>query len=84
MLVNLEVLESAACRPLPYRDPHQLIKISENFAEFTITGMQLVAVELDDLRARAWAYVHEAMLRAPGFGRGHGPLDHAWPMRGKA
>jgi hydroxymethylpyrimidine/phosphomethylpyrimidine kinase len=34
--------------------------------------------------ARAWAYVHEAMLRAPGFGQGHGPLDHAWPLRGKA
>jgi hydroxymethylpyrimidine/phosphomethylpyrimidine kinase len=31
--------------------------------------------------ARAWNYVHEAMLRAPGFGAGHGPLDHAWPMR---
>ena len=31
--------------------------------------------------ARAWTYVHEAMLRAPGFGAGHGPLDHAWPMR---
>ncbi len=34
--------------------------------------------------ARAWAYVHEAMLRAPGLGAGHGPLDHAWPLRGKA
>jgi len=33
--------------------------------------------------ARAWAYVHEAMLRAPGFGAGHGPLDHGWPLRGK-
>ncbi|MBO9708167.1 MAG: bifunctional hydroxymethylpyrimidine kinase/phosphomethylpyrimidine kinase [Caulobacter sp.] len=31
--------------------------------------------------ARAWNYVHEAMLRAPGFGAGHGPLDHAWPVR---
>ena len=31
--------------------------------------------------ARAWDYVHEAMLRAPGFGAGHGPLDHAWPLR---
>jgi hydroxymethylpyrimidine/phosphomethylpyrimidine kinase len=31
--------------------------------------------------ARAWNYVHEAMLRAPGFGAGHGPLDHAWPFR---
>ena len=32
--------------------------------------------------ARAWNYVHEAMLRAPGFGAGHGPLDHAWPLKG--
>jgi hydroxymethylpyrimidine/phosphomethylpyrimidine kinase len=31
--------------------------------------------------ARAWNYVHEAMLRAPGFGAGHGPLDHGWPIR---
>lgn len=31
--------------------------------------------------ARAWDYVHEAMLRAPGFGAGHGPLDHGWPLR---
>jgi len=31
--------------------------------------------------ARAWAYVQEAMARAPGFGAGHGPLDHAWPLR---
>ncbi len=34
--------------------------------------------------ARAWAYVHRAMLNAPGLGRGHGPLDHGWPLRGKA
>jgi hydroxymethylpyrimidine/phosphomethylpyrimidine kinase len=31
--------------------------------------------------ARAWAYVQEAIARAPGFGAGHGPLDHAWPLR---
>ena len=31
--------------------------------------------------ARGWNYVHEAMLRAPGFGAGHGPLDHGWPVR---
>jgi hydroxymethylpyrimidine/phosphomethylpyrimidine kinase len=36
---------------------------------------------LTEAVARAWNYVHEAMLRAPGFGAGHGPLDHAWPMR---
>jgi hydroxymethylpyrimidine/phosphomethylpyrimidine kinase len=34
--------------------------------------------------ARAWDYVHEAMLHAPGFGAGHGPLDHGWPLRGRA
>ena len=33
--------------------------------------------------ARAWAYVQEAIARAPGLGRGHGPLDHAWTMRGR-
>ena len=34
--------------------------------------------------ARAWAYVQEAIARAPGLGRGHGPLDHGWPLRGRA
>jgi hydroxymethylpyrimidine/phosphomethylpyrimidine kinase len=33
--------------------------------------------------ARAWAYVAEAIRRAPGFGAGAGPLDHAWPLRGR-
>lgn len=32
--------------------------------------------------AQAWAYVGEAIRRAPGLGGGHGPLDHAWPVRG--
>jgi len=31
--------------------------------------------------ARAWAYVQEAIAHAPGLGAGHGPLDHAWPLR---
>ena len=30
---------------------------------------------------RAWSYVREAILRAPGLGAGHGPLDHGWPLR---
>ena len=33
--------------------------------------------------AQAWAYVQEAIIRAPGLGAGHGPLDHAWPLRRK-
>jgi len=40
-------------------------------------------MSLTEAVARAWNYVHEAMLRAPGFGAGHGPLDHGWPMRGE-
>jgi hydroxymethylpyrimidine/phosphomethylpyrimidine kinase len=36
---------------------------------------------LTDAVARAWAYVQEAIARAPGLGRGHGPLDHGWPLR---
>jgi hydroxymethylpyrimidine/phosphomethylpyrimidine kinase len=39
---------------------------------------------LTEAVARAWAYVQEAIARAPGFGAGHGPLDHGWPLRGKA
>ncbi|GAA0649088.1 bifunctional hydroxymethylpyrimidine kinase/phosphomethylpyrimidine kinase [Brevundimonas lenta] len=31
--------------------------------------------------AEAWAYVAEALRRAPGLGQGHGPLDHGWPIR---
>ena len=30
---------------------------------------------------RARAYVHEAIRTAPGFGRGHGPLNHAHTVR---
>jgi hydroxymethylpyrimidine/phosphomethylpyrimidine kinase len=40
-------------------------------------------LSLTDAAARGWNYVHEAMLRAPGFGAGHGPLDHGWPVRGR-
>jgi hydroxymethylpyrimidine/phosphomethylpyrimidine kinase len=36
---------------------------------------------LETAVARAWAYVAEAIRRAPGFGAGAGPLDHAWPVR---
>jgi hydroxymethylpyrimidine/phosphomethylpyrimidine kinase len=40
-------------------------------------------LSLEAATARAWDYVHRAMLQAPGLGRGHGPLDHGWPLRGK-
>ncbi|WP_394763370.1 bifunctional hydroxymethylpyrimidine kinase/phosphomethylpyrimidine kinase [Phenylobacterium sp.] len=39
-------------------------------------------MSLEAATARAWDYVHRAMLSAPGLGAGHGPLDHGWPLRG--
>ncbi len=36
---------------------------------------------LTDAIAEAWAYVAEAIRRAPGLGQGHGPLDHGWLLR---
>ena len=36
---------------------------------------------LDDAVERARDYVHRAIASAPGLGRGHGPLDHAHPLR---
>jgi hydroxymethylpyrimidine/phosphomethylpyrimidine kinase len=41
-------------------------------------------MSLEAAAARAWAYVQEAIVRAPGFGQGQGPLDHGWPLRGRA
>ena len=36
---------------------------------------------LPDAVRRAIDYTAEAIRRAPGFGAGHGPLDHGWPLR---
>jgi hydroxymethylpyrimidine/phosphomethylpyrimidine kinase len=36
---------------------------------------------LDAAVERALDYVREAIRRAPGFGAGHGPLDHGWMIR---
>jgi hydroxymethylpyrimidine/phosphomethylpyrimidine kinase len=41
------------------------------------------AMSLEGAAARAWDYVHQAMLQAPGLGAGHGPLDHGWPLKGR-
>ncbi len=30
---------------------------------------------------RSIDYVHEAIRTAPGFGAGHGPINHAWPVQ---
>jgi hydroxymethylpyrimidine/phosphomethylpyrimidine kinase len=41
-------------------------------------GMAVVAAV-----ERAREYVQRAIASAPGFGRGHGPLDHAHPLRAR-
>ena len=38
-------------------------------------------MDLKDAVARARAYVRQAIESAPGFGRGHGPLNHAVTVR---
>jgi len=40
---------------------------------------QGVAIEPAVEKARA--YLMEAIRRAPGFGKGHGPLGHNWPLK---
>ncbi len=38
-------------------------------------------LEIEDAVDRARDYVRRAIATAPGLGRGHGPLDHAHPLR---
>lgn len=38
-------------------------------------------LSLKDAVALARAYLVEAIRRAPGFGKGNGPIDHGWPSR---
>ena len=46
------------------------------------TGLAL-GLEAQEAVGRAWAYVAEAIRRAPGLGVGAGPLDHGWPLRSR-
>jgi hydroxymethylpyrimidine/phosphomethylpyrimidine kinase len=41
-------------------------------------------LSLTEAVARAWDYVHRSIETAPGLGGGHGPLDHGWPLKGRA
>ena len=36
---------------------------------------------IEDAAARAVHYVDGALRRAPGFGAGHGPIDHGWTVQ---
>jgi hydroxymethylpyrimidine/phosphomethylpyrimidine kinase len=41
-------------------------------------------LDLERSVRRARDYVVRAIERAPGFGSGHGPLDHAWPLEDRS
>jgi hydroxymethylpyrimidine/phosphomethylpyrimidine kinase len=40
-------------------------------------------LELAEAVERAHAFVAAAIRAAPGFGAGHGPIDHGWPLRAR-
>jgi predicted permease len=61
------VFDALVLRPLPYRDPEQLVTITESYKQFDITGMQLAALELDDVRAMTRSFSHVAGIRAGDF-----------------
>lgn len=47
-----------------------------------IAGLIAQGVPLADAVQSAGDYLHEAIARAPGFGKGNGPVNHAWPAQG--
>lgn len=59
--------DALVLHPLPYRDPGQLVEITENYTRFDITRMQLAAVELDDVRGMTSSYSHVAGIRSGQF-----------------
>jgi hydroxymethylpyrimidine/phosphomethylpyrimidine kinase len=48
-----------------------------------IAGLLSQGAGLEEAVERARAYVFQAIRQAPGFGAGHGPLAHNWPVRTK-
>jgi hydroxymethylpyrimidine/phosphomethylpyrimidine kinase len=46
-----------------------------------IAALVAQGVALEEAVGRARDYLAGAIRHAPGFGRGHGPLDHAWMTR---
>ena len=47
-----------------------------------IAALLAQGYSLADAVQSAGDYLHEAIARAPGFGEGHGPIDHVWVLRG--
>jgi hydroxymethylpyrimidine/phosphomethylpyrimidine kinase len=66
--------------PIWFRNPRLKTRSTHGtgctLASAAATGLAQ-GLSLEDAVARAIAYVHEAIRTAPGFGAGHGPLNHA-------
>src|SRR5688572_11063881 len=61
------VFDALVLHPLPYRNPEQLVRITESFKRFDITGMQLAALELEDGRTMTRSFSHVAGIRSGEF-----------------
>ena len=61
------VFDALVLHPLPYRNPEQLVSVTESFTRFDITNMQLAPLELDDLRAMTDSFSHLAGIRRGDF-----------------
>ncbi len=48
-----------------------------------IAALLAQGLPMDRAVEEAGDYLHEAIQRAPGFGEGHGPVNHGWPLAGK-
>jgi putative ABC transport system permease protein len=67
------VFDALVLHPLPSHDPEQLVSITETFKKLNISGMQLAAVELDDVRAMTRSFSRVAGIASGDFaltGRG--------------
>jgi hydroxymethylpyrimidine/phosphomethylpyrimidine kinase len=79
----IDLLSTAAGETLlegPRQDTPHTHGTGCTLASACATGLAQ-GLALTEAVARAWAYTAEAIRRAPGLGRGHGPLDHGWPLR---
>ena len=81
----LSALVLAACGGGAASDPGPPpdIKLDQaNKAGTQALSMDLPAVAVRQYRvALSRAYLVEAIARAPGLGKGNGPVDHGWPSR---
>lgn len=45
-----------------------------------VAALMAQGLDVDRAVEQAGDYLHEAIARAPGFGKGHGPVNHGWTM----